>query len=100
MIARMWQGQVPKEKSSHYHEYVKLTGLKDIFVVDGNITAYLFSRNEGNVTTFIVLSIWRDLEAIIKFAGEDYERARYYPEDDKFLLELTPYVEHYEVREP
>lgn len=100
MIARMWQGTVPKEKSVHYHEYVKQTGLKDYFNIDGNITAFIFSRDEGDVTHFFVLSIWRDMEAIKKFAGEDYERARYYPEDEKFLMELTPFVTHFEVIEP
>jgi len=32
-----------------------------------------------------------------RFAGRDYEKARYYPEDKKFLLILDPYVRHYEV---
>lgn len=100
MIARIWQGEVPKEKSVLYREYVKGTGLKDLFNTEGNITAYLFSRDEGNLTRFFVLSLWRDFDAIKEFAGEDYENARYYPEDEKFLLDLTPCVEHYEVLEP
>jgi hypothetical protein len=40
------------------------------------------------------------LNAIKKFAGEDYEKAVYYPEDEDFLLELTPCVKHFEVIEP
>jgi hypothetical protein len=31
------------------------------------------------------------------FAGSNPERARYYPEDEGFLLEFEPSVEHYEV---
>lgn len=100
MIARIWQGTVPKEKSVLYHKYVLRTGLKDYFNNDGNITAFIFTKDEGNVTQFFVLSLWRDFEAIIEFAGEDYEKARYYPEDEQFLLELTPNVKHYEVLEP
>lgn len=38
-----------------------------------------------------------NLADIRRFAGEDYEKARYYPEHRKFLLELEPFVEHYEV---
>jgi hypothetical protein len=30
-------------------------------------------------------------------AGEDLETAKYYPEDEGFLLELEPTVVHYEV---
>ena len=33
----------------------------------------------------------------MKFAGAEIEKARYYPEDEAFLLELEPNVAHYEV---
>ena len=36
------------------------------------------------------------MEAIKKFAGDDYEKARYYPEDEKYLLEFEERVDHYE----
>jgi hypothetical protein len=41
--------------------------------------------------------VWESFEAIARFAGEPVEKARYYPEDEAFLLELTPEVEHYEL---
>jgi hypothetical protein len=31
------------------------------------------------------------------FAGEDYEKAKYYPEDERYLLEQDPHVLHFEV---
>ena len=31
------------------------------------------------------------------FAGEDYETAVFYPEDDRFLVERSLTAEHYEV---
>jgi hypothetical protein len=37
------------------------------------------------------------VDAIRRFAGDDYERARYYPEDDEFLVEREPFVTHHEV---
>ena len=40
--------------------------------------------------------IWRNAQ---DFAGADYEKAVYYPEDKQFLLELDPHVTHYEVLE-
>jgi len=39
------------------------------------------------------------MDAIRIFAGEDVERAHYYPEDREYLLELEPTVTHYEVLE-
>jgi uncharacterized damage-inducible protein DinB len=37
------------------------------------------------------------MEGVRRFAGDDAERARYYPEDARFLLALEPNVEHFEV---
>jgi hypothetical protein len=37
------------------------------------------------------------MSAIEGFAGSDPERAKYYPEDEEFLLDFEPTVEHYEV---
>jgi hypothetical protein len=37
------------------------------------------------------------MDSIRAFAGDDVERARYYPEDEAFLLELEPHVTHYDV---
>jgi hypothetical protein len=33
------------------------------------------------------------------FAGEDYERAVFYPEDDRYLIERDLHTSHYEVDE-
>ncbi len=37
------------------------------------------------------------MEAVRGFAGEDAERAVFYPEDDRFLIERERTTEHYEV---
>ncbi|MEJ7679765.1 MAG: hypothetical protein WKG06_18300 [Segetibacter sp.] len=39
------------------------------------------------------------MESIKKFAGNDYEKARYYPEDEKYLLEFEENVTHWETFE-
>ena len=49
------------------------------------------------MTHFTTLTFWDSVEAIRAFAGPDYERARYYPEDDEYLLEREPGVTHYVV---
>jgi hypothetical protein len=37
------------------------------------------------------------MPSISAFAGADPTRARYFPEDERYLLEITPDVIHYEV---
>jgi len=54
-------------------------------------------RVEGEHAHFLFVSFWDSLASIRAFAGDDLERARYYPEDVAFLVELEPTVTHYEV---
>ena len=49
------------------------------------------------VTHFITMTFWENLDVIKGFAGDDAELAKYYPEDKDFLLEFEPGVVHYEV---
>jgi hypothetical protein len=43
------------------------------------------------------VSFWDPMEKIGGFAGADPEKARYYPEEGRFLLHFEPTVGHYEV---
>ena len=52
---------------------------------------------EGGVVHFEVMTLWHSLEAIQRFAGTGYDRARYASEDDEYLLEREPTVRHLEV---
>jgi heme-degrading monooxygenase HmoA len=54
-------------------------------------------RTEAGRTHFLLVSLWESWDAIRAFAGEDVERARYYPVDEEYLLEMEPRVTHYEV---
>src|SRR5512138_1672551 len=100
MIARIWHGQVPRSKAAAYETYMRGTGIADYQSVAGNRGVYLLRRDDGGVTHFTTLTFWDSIDAVKAFAGEDYERARYYPEDDEFLLEREPFVTHHMVLEP
>jgi heme-degrading monooxygenase HmoA len=97
VIARTWHGRVPAAKADEYFAYLQRTGIPDYQRTPGNRGVYVFRRIEGGEAHFLLTSLWESLEAIRAFAGEDLERARYYPEDTAFLLELEPKVMHYEV---
>ena len=43
------------------------------------------------------MSIWDGIESIKKFAGAEPEIAKYYPEDDEYLLEKEKYTTMYDV---
>lgn len=97
MIARTWHGAVPAAKADAYWDYLNLTGLQDYRSIPGNKSVTVLRRTEGDVTHFLLITTWESVEAIKAFAGEDYEKAKYYAEDEAFLLEMEEHVTHYEV---
>ncbi len=97
MIARTWHGAVPVEKADDFFAYTLRTGVPGLESTKGNMGVYVLRRTEGNIAHFLMISLWESRQAIRGFAGEDIERARYYPEDAAYLLELEPNVTHYEV---
>jgi heme-degrading monooxygenase HmoA len=80
-----------------YHAYLERTGLSDYAATPGNRGVWVFRRMEGERAHFVLTTLWDSWDAIRAFAGQDVERARYYPEDTRFLLELEPTVTHYDV---
>ena len=97
MIARIWRGVTLQSKSDQYFEYLMKTGIPDYRKIEGNLGVYVLRRTRDNRAEFLLISMWQSFEAIRRFAGEDIEKAVYYPEDSEFLLELGPRVTHYEV---
>ena len=56
-------------------------------------------RREGGVVHVEMFTLWDDLEAIRRFAGNELTAAKYYDFDPDFLLEMEPEVVHFEVIE-
>jgi len=96
-IARVWYGRTPSSKEEDYVEYIKKTGVKGLRQIEGNLGVLLLKRVNKDVAEFTVISFWESKEAIKRFAGEDINKARYYPEDSEYLLEMPEELEHYDV---
>jgi heme-degrading monooxygenase HmoA len=97
MIARVWRGATREEDAGRYREYLDETGVKEARATPGNRGVLVMRRVADGRAEFLFASFWESMEAIHGFAGDDVERAVYYPEDRRYLLELDPHVRHYEV---
>jgi len=97
MIARIWHGATRESDAGEYFEFLKRTGLRDYRALPGNRGVWVLRRTKGGRAHFLLMSLWDSLDSVRAFAGPDVARARYYPEDDRFLLEKEPTVEHYDV---
>ena len=97
MIVRMWHGRVPTHKAQTYREFLNARAIPDYQSVEGNISVHILERKDSDVTHFITMTLWINLDVIKGFAEDDVEVAKYYPEDKDFLLEFESTVVHYEV---
>ena len=97
MIARIWRGRTRPEHADEYAEYVGETGVVHHRETSGNRGSMVFQRKVGEDVEILVVSLWESLDHVRDFAGEDPEVAVYFPEDEKYLLELEPKVRHYDV---
>ena len=97
MLARIWRGATRAADADAYVDYLRRTGLREYQATKGNRGAWVLWRVVGDRAEFITLSFWDSRDAIHGFAGDEIDRAVFYPEDDRFLVDRGPTVEHYEV---
>lgn len=96
-IARIWKGRTLTAKAAEYEAYLLANGITKIRATPGNQGVRVLSRADGDKTEFVVISFWESLDAVKRFAGEDYQKAVILPKDREYLIEVEPNVVHYEV---
>lgn len=97
MIARIWHGRTKREDYEDYTDLMKSKAIPDYKGTEGFIDLTFLRRIDNDIAHFTLITFWKNLEMIKNFAGEDFEKAKYYPEDEKYLLEFEEKVIHYEV---
>jgi heme-degrading monooxygenase HmoA len=97
----MWRGWVRTENAAAYVNIVERTGMAGYRQTPGNAGAQLLTRDLGDGRTEVItLSWWHDLNDIKAFAGEQIDVARYYPEDEEYLIDREATVAHFDVAPP
>ncbi len=97
MIARIWHGKTKSKDYDEYTELMKSLAIPDYKNTKGFVDLIFLRRIENDIAHFTLITFWENLEVIKNFAGEDFEKAKYYPEDKNYLLEFEEKVIHYEV---
>ncbi|HET6972113.1 MAG TPA: hypothetical protein VFH92_13380 [Phenylobacterium sp.] len=100
MILRRWTGRIRTADKAEYADYIRKTGGDDYLSTPGNLGWQMVFRDlPDGISEVSTLSWWTGTDAIRAFAGEDVAVARYYPQDDRFLVERPRHVDHFEVAE-
>ena len=97
MICRQWKGATSAADADAYGEYLERTGFSAYRQTPGHVRTLALRRVQGERAEFVILSLWKSMDAVRAFAGEDVGRAVFYPEDDRFLVERDEHVTHYDV---
>jgi heme-degrading monooxygenase HmoA len=97
LVARIWKGVVRTQDGDAYADYMQQTGIAEYASIPGNRGIWMLRRDTDEHTEFLMFTLWDSFEAVKAFAGEEYETAVFYPEDERFLISRDPKTTHYRV---
>lgn len=101
MISRIWHGWTNRENADAYEKLLRT----EIFtnIADRSIEGYrgihLLRRNVEDGVEFMTIMWFDSLDAVRKFAGEDYETAVVPPAAEQLLSRFDNRSTHYQVLE-
>src|SRR3954454_13309407 len=101
MISRIWHGWTRPENADAYETLIRTQIFPGIVArrIPGFERIELLRREGGTETEFITIMWFTSLDAIKKFAGDDYDLAVVPPTARAVLSRFDARSRHYEVRE-
>ena len=97
MIARIWHGKTKVTDYQTYTDFLKQVAIPDYEKTAGFEGLTFLRVIENDEGHFTLITYWKDIEAIKYFAGDEYQKAKYYPEDAGYLIEFEEKAQHQEV---
>ena len=93
MILRFFRATTHDGKSDEFRSLFLETILPLIRSQEGLMSASIGLPHDESPNEFSMVMVWRDMEAVRAFAGDDWERAVVLPEEAHLLRET--HVHHY-----
>ena len=97
MIARVWHGWTSRDNADAYESFLHTTMFPSMHALDGFRGVDLLRRDDGDEVAFITISRFESLDAVRRFAGDDYETAVIEPEARALLSRCDERSAHYEL---
>jgi heme-degrading monooxygenase HmoA len=97
MIARIWSAQTTRAQAPAYADHLRNHVLPAVREVDGYAGAMLLERKASDTVEIIVITLWRSLDSIRGFAGDDLEEAVVADEAASLLTQFDRRVRHCEL---
>ncbi len=99
MISRIWHGWTTPDNADKYEALLReeiFVGIQDRHI-RGFKNIQLLRRETGHEIEFVTIMLFDSLDAVRKFAGEDYEAAVVPPKARALLSRFDARSQHYEV---
>jgi heme-degrading monooxygenase HmoA len=96
VIARIWHGWTRPENADAYERFLRTTMFPSMQLLEGFQGVDLLRREDGDEIAFVTISRFDSLDAVRRFAGDDYERAVVEPEARELLSRFDERSAHYE----
>jgi heme-degrading monooxygenase HmoA len=98
MIARMWHGWTKTADADTYENLLRNEMFPSMRRIQGFEGAYLMRRVAGDEVEFVTVTLFTSLDAVRRFAGDNYETAVLHPQAAGLLSRYDPKSLHYEIR--
>ena len=96
-IARIWRVVTLAEKSGHYLEYLNKVIVPACQTAEGNEGLFLMKECQGELTHFLLLTLWASDEAVANYTGTAEDVVNPTPEERDLLIAFESTARHYQV---
>ncbi len=97
MIARHWRGLAKREFADAYVEHLHSETFPQLVQLPGFHDASILRRDVEQGVEFLVVTVWKSLDAIRSFSGNDPESAVVPVKVQQMMIEYDRRPRHYEV---
>jgi heme-degrading monooxygenase HmoA len=97
MISRHWRGIAKHGEADNYIAHLKTDTFPKLAQIDGFVSASILKRAVTLGTEFLIVTVWKSMDAITRFAGRDAIVAVVPELVQSMMIEYDKQVIHYEV---
>lgn len=98
MIARTWRGWTTLFNADAYENFLNRKVFPGLRALEGHCGLELLRRDTAHEAEFLVINYFNSIEAVKRFAGENYTIPVIEPEAGLLLAHVEHEANHYDVR--